>query len=67
MFKNSIASRINSVLKERIKNAQEAHEDAIVHHTEVYKETVASAKKAREANISAHADQMVESIIGKVA
>lgn len=61
----SIKDRVNKIMTERIKKAQEAHDTRVGEIEQDHEEQVQKLHEAKETAIEASADSLVKSIIGK--
>jgi len=65
MWGNSIASRVNKVIKQRVADAQREHNEVCTKLDERFEEAVTSAEIKRDEGKELHAQEMVNKIIGR--
>ncbi len=66
MFGNSIARRVNKVIKARVKAAQQKHDEKVKEIEESHRLAQAALEETRDRSIEESATALVESIIGKI-
>lgn len=65
-FDDSIASRVRRIIAEKVKRAQEEHDEACKQIEERFQRTVEIAESTRDFAIEDHATDMVRKIIGTI-